>query len=334
VYRLEKIREQVNRHEGEPAQNLASAIDVPLLMEIHRTMDKRKAVGIDGISKEDYSEGIDTKLEDLISRMKREAYKPNASRRVYIDKPGTNKKRPLGISCYEDKLVEKAVAQLLGIVYEPKFKDFSFGFRPIKNCHQAISKIINETQYHKVNYVVEADIRSFFDTLDHEWLIKFLEKDIADQKFIGIIKRLLKAGVMEEGNYLDSEFGTPQGGCSSAILANVYLHYALDTWFDWLVHKGHFNGEAYLTRYCDDFVACFQYKEDAEKFYSTLGKRLGKFGLSVDIENSLFHLLFCLQIFTELRKKLIFPLAIMCHYFCNMLPAIDVQRITMKPYAT
>ena len=192
----------------------------------------------------------------------------------------------LTVSCYEDKLVETAVAQLLGIVYEPIFKDFSYGFRPERNCHQAIMKLTDEIQHHKVNYVVEADIRAFFDTLNHENLILFLEHDIADRKFIGIIERLLRAGVMEEGKFLDSEAGTPQGGCASAILANVYLHYVLDLWFDTAVQKGKFRGEAYLTRYADDFVACFQHKDDAEKFYSSLGKRLAKFGLEVAPEKT------------------------------------------------
>ena len=283
---LWRIREQLSRHEGERAQNLASAITVDALLEIHEEMDGKKAVGIDGVSKWDYSEGVDEKLEDLVSSMKSEAYKPHASRREYIDKPGSNKKRPLGISCYEDKLVETAVAQLLEVVYEPKFMEFSFGFRPGRNCHQAIRKIREEIQYHKVNYVVEADIRAFFDTLNHDKLIQFLEHDIADRKFIGIIKKLLKAGVMEDGKYLDSEAGTPQGGCASAILANVYLHYVLDLWFDVAARKGSFRGEAYLTRYADDFVACFQYKDDAEKFYRALGARLAKFGLELAPEKT------------------------------------------------
>ena len=271
AYDLWRIREQVNRHAGERAQNLASAITVETLQEIHEDMDGKKAVGIDGVSKGDYSEGVEEKLEDLVGRMKREAYKPQASRRVYIDKPGSSKKRPLGISCYEDKLVETAVAQLLEIVYEPIFMDFSYGFRPGRNCHQAIREIIDGIQNHKVSYVVEADIKSFFDTLNHDKLEMFLEHDIADRKFIGIIKRLLKAGVMEEGEYLDNEAGTPQGGCASAVLANIYLHYTLDLWFDTAVRKGLFRGEAYLTRYADDFVACFQHKDDAEKFYRSLG---------------------------------------------------------------
>jgi group II intron reverse transcriptase/maturase len=286
AYELERIIEQVNRHLGERVQNLASGITVEMLMGIHEYMDGKKAIGIDGVSKSDYSEGITEKLEALVYRMKREAYKPNASRRVYIDKPGSNKKRPLGISCYEDKLLESAVATLLNLVYEPRFLDQSFGFRPGRNCHQAVKKIINEVQNHKVSYVVEADIKSFFDTLNHDKLILFLENDIADRKFIGIIKKLLKAGVMEEGKHQESEAGTPQGGCASAILANVYLHYVLDNWFEAAVRKELFKGEAYLTRYADDFVACFQYRDDAEKFYRSLGARLAKFDLEVAPEKT------------------------------------------------
>jgi group II intron reverse transcriptase/maturase len=286
VYELERIREQVDRHRGERAQNLASGITVELLMEIHEEMDGNKAPGIDGVTKKDYSDGMADKLEDVVSRMKREAYKPNASRRVYIDKPGSDKKRPLGISCYEDKLVERAVALLLNIVYEPIFKDFSYGFRPERNCHQAIKEIIKEVQNYKIGYVVEADIRSFFDTLNHDKLIQFLEHDIADRKFIGIIERQLKAGIMEEGKFLVREVGTPQGGCASAIMANVYLHYVLDVWFDTAVQKGRFRGEAYLTRYADDYVACFQYKDDAEKFYRSLGLRLEKFDLAIAPEKT------------------------------------------------
>lgn len=278
--------EQSNRHVGERVQNLASGITVDWLLGIHEYMDGRKAVGIDGVSKKEYSEGITEKLEDLVNRMKREAYKPNVSRRVYIDKPGSNKRRPLGISCYEDKLVESAVARLLNLVYEPRFLDISFGFRNARNCHQAIKKVLNEVQSRKVSYVVEADIKSFFDTLNHDWLIKFLEHDIADRKFIGIIQKLLKAGVMDDGKYLESEAGTPQGGCASAVLANVYLHYVLDLWFDSAVRKELFKGEAYLTRYCDDFVACFQYKDDAEKFYRSLGLRLAKFDLEIAPEKT------------------------------------------------
>jgi len=286
AYEFERIREQISRHKGERVQNLASVITTELLMEIHEKMDGKKAPGIDGIRRSDYADGIEDKLEGLVARMKREAYKPQASRRTYIDKPGSSAKRPLGISCYEDKLVEKAVAMILEKVYEPIFKDFSHGFRPGRNCHQAIKEVIDNIQKRKVNYVVEADIQAFFDTLNHDKLLLFLEHDIADKKFIEIIRKLLKAGIMEDGKFLDNEAGTPQGGCASAILANIYLHYTLDLWFDTAVAKEGLRGEAYLTRYADDFVACFQYKGDAEKFYHGLGTRLAKFNLAIAPEKT------------------------------------------------
>ena len=286
IEELRRIGWLVRRHTGQKAQNLASNINKETLYAIHTRTDGKKAPGIDGVRKEDYSADVMDKLDDLVNRLKHESYKPNDSRRVYIDKPGSNKKRPLGISCYEDKLVEKNVALLLEIVYEPIFKDFSYGFRLGRNCHQAIIKVLEESKRHKVNYVVEADIRSFFDTLSHDWLIKFLEHDIADKKFIDIIRKQLKAGIMEDGKHWDKEQGTPQGGCASAILANVYLHYVLDNWFEWEVRQGKYRGEAYLTRYADDFVACFQYKDDAERFYSQLGERMEKFGLALAEEKT------------------------------------------------
>jgi len=217
--------------------------------------------------------------------MKNGSYRPNPSRRKYIDKPGSTKKRPLGISCYEDKLVEKAVAHILEIAYEPRYLNCSYGFRPGRNCHQAIREVIEMVQYRKINYVVEADIRSFFDMLNHEWLIKFLEHDIADRKFIEIIRKLLKAGIMEDGKFLVKEEGSPQGGGASAALANVYLHYVLDMWFEKAVRK-QYHGEAYLIRYADDFVCCFQYKDDAERFYAALSERMAMFGLELAQEKT------------------------------------------------
>jgi group II intron reverse transcriptase/maturase len=287
VEQLRRICEEVRKRTGkERAQNLASGINAETLLAIHREADGNKAPGIDKVTKAEYSVGVEDRLQNLVRRMKTGAYKPQASRRVYIDKPGSGKKRPLGISCYEDKLVEKAVAQLLEIVYEPIFLDCSYGFRPGRDCHQAVKKLVGEIQYKKVSYVVEADIRSFFDTLGHDWLIRFLEHDIADKKFIEVIWKLLGAGVLEDGKFLESEMGAPQGGAASAILANVYLHYALDLWFAHQVKNGAYRGEAYLTRYADDFVCCFQHREDAERFYSGLEERMAKFGLALAPEKT------------------------------------------------
>ena len=193
--------------------------------------------------------------------------------------------RPLGISCYEDKLVENVVAQILEQIYEPKFYNESFGFRPNRSCHQAVREVIEMVQYRKTNYVVEADIRGFFDNVDHEWLIKMLEHDIADRKFIEIIRKFLKAGIMENGKYLDSERGTPQGNGASPVLANIYLHYVLDNWFDVII-KRQCRGECYLIRYADDFVCCFQNQYEAEVFRQRLEERFRTYGLELAEEKT------------------------------------------------
>ena len=266
-------------------QNLASYINKNTLIASHQEMDGKKAKGIDGVAKEDYSIHLEANVEHLVKRMISGSYKPEPIRRVYIPKDGSNKMRPLGISCYGDKVVENVIAQILTEVYEPKFYNDSFGFRPNRNCHQAVREVIEMVQYRKVNYIVEADIKSFFDNVDHEWLIKFLEHDIADKKFIEIIEKFLKAGIMEDGKYLDSERGTPQGNGASPVLANIYLHYVLDNWFN-VVVKRQCQGQAYLIRYCDDFVCCFQNKWEAEAFYGRLIERFKRFGLEVALDKT------------------------------------------------
>ncbi len=269
---------------GLRVENLACLINVGNLRKIHKRMDGKKAMGVDGINKETYGENLDANLQMLISRMKSGGYYPKPSRRVYIDKPGSNKKRPLGISCYEDKLVENAVAEILTEVYEPKFLDCSYGFRPGRSCHHAIRKVISHAQG-LANYVVEADIRSFFDTLDHDWLMKMLEHDIADRRMLEIIRRFLKAGIMENGVWSESEQGSPQGNGVSPILANVYLHYVLDLWFEKKV-KPNCIGQAHLVRYADDFVCTFKSWYDAAMFYKALPIRLAKFGLELAKEKT------------------------------------------------
>lgn len=276
--------EKANRTDRK-VQNLASYIDEELLKSIHRRMEKNKASGVDKMTKEEYEVNLDDNLKKLVARMKNGSYRPNPTRRVYIPKDGSRKMRPLGISCYEDKLVENVVAQILMMVYEPKFYPCSFGFRPGRNCHMAVREIIEMVQYRKTNYVVEADIRSYFDTIPHDWLMKMLEHDIADRRFLEIIRRFLKAGVMENGKYLDSESGSPQGNGASPVLANVYLHYVLDNWFDVIVQR-QCRGQCYLIRYADDFVCCFQNKWEAETFRRKLEERLAKYGLSLAEEKT------------------------------------------------
>jgi len=276
--------EKANRTDRK-VQNLASYIDEELLKSIHRRMKKNKASGVDKMTKEEYEVNLDDNLKKLVARMKNGSYRPNPTRRVYIPKDGSRKMRPLGISCYEDKLVENAVAQILTMVYEPKFYPCSFGFRPGRNCHMAVREIIEMVQYRKTNYVVEADIRSYFDTIPHDWLMKMLEHDIADRRFLEIIRRFLKAGVMENGKYLDSESGSPQGNGASPVLANVYLHYVLDNWFDVIVQR-QCRGQCYLIRYADDFVCCFQNKWEAEIFRQRLEERFAKYGLTLAEEKT------------------------------------------------
>lgn len=202
-------------------QNVACLIEEQNLKRIHNQMDGKKATGIDHITKEEYGRNLNQNIDILVKNMRNQRYKPQPTKRVYIDKVGSDKKRPLGISCYEDKLVETRVAEILNAVYEPKFYDVSFGFRPNKNCHQAIKQLRKCIQKGKTNYIVEADIRSFFDNMKHEWIIKFLEHDLADKRFIDIVRNMLEAGVMEEMQYHTKEFGSPQGNAASPIIANV-----------------------------------------------------------------------------------------------------------------
>ena len=275
---------KANRTDGK-VQNLAAHIDKEMLRAIHRKMKPGKASGIDEVTKEMYEANLDTNLDNLLDRMKRGVYRHNPSRRAYIPKGGSDKMRPLGISCYEDKLVENAIAQILIPIYEQKFIATSYGFRLNRSCHMAVREVIEMVQYRKTNYVVEADIRSFFDNVDHEWLMKMLAHDIADKRFLEVIYRFLKAGVMENGKYLDSEKGTPQGNGASPVLANVYLHYVLDLWFEKIV-KCRMRGQCYLIRYADDFICCFQCKDEAEMFLRALRKRFAKYGLELAEEKT------------------------------------------------
>lgn len=261
-------------------QTIVHHINVENLKEKHKKATARKAAGVDGVTKTIYGENLEGNLTNLMERMKRQAYIPQDVKRVYIPKEGSNEKRGLGIPAYEDKLVQSIMADVLTAIYEGNFLDISYGFRPNRSCHDAIKKLGNIIEKKKVNYVVDADIKGFFDNVDHEWMMKFLEHDIEDKNFLRLVKRFLKAGIMEEGKHIRSDVGTPQGGVISPILANVYLHYVLDLWFEKIVKK-RCKGEAYIIRYADDFVCCFQYLEEAELFYLSLGKRLKEFGLMI-----------------------------------------------------
>lgn len=253
-------------------------------MSEHRKQNRRKATGVDGISKDQYDENAVANIGELVRRMRKFEYKPKPVKRVYIPK-ANGKLRPLGLPSYEDKLVQGVMAGVLNEVYEERFLDCSYGFREKRSAHDVV-KYINQTiMRKKVNYVLEADIKGFFDNVDLDWLIRFMEHDIDDKNFLRYIKRFLKSGVMERTELKESDRGTLQGGLISPVLANVYLHYVLDLWFDKGV-KPKLKGEAYYVRYADDFLILFQYENEAQQVMQALKPRLGKFSLEVAEEKT------------------------------------------------
>lgn len=281
--KFEEIAIQARNHKR--VQTIMNYVNKENLIAEHKLQEKGKAVGIDGINKQQYEENLSENIDKLLVSMKQFSYKPKSVRRTYIPKPGSDKLRPLGIPCYEDKLVQGVMRKVLDRIYETKFYEFSYGFRENKNCHQAIHEINQIIMTKKINYVVDADIKGFFDNVDHSWLIKFLENDIQDKNFIRYVVRFLKAGVMENMQSYESDKGTPQGGLISPVLANVYLHYALDMWFEKEV-KVKSQGEAHIVRYADDFVCFFQYEDEANRFYEILKERLAKFKLQLAEDKS------------------------------------------------
>ena len=248
-------------------------------------LNKDAASGVDGVTAAAYQEHLEANIQNLAERLKAKRYRAKLVRRCYIPKEN-GKERPLGIPALEDKLVQLACARILAAIYEADFLECSYGYRLRRSAREAISELTFNLQYGKYGYLVEADVRGFFDHMDHEWLLKMLELRIDDRAFLKLIRKWLKAGILEtDGEVLHPETGTPQGGIVSPVLANVYLHYALDLWFERVV-KAHCRGEALMVRYADDFVCAFRYREDAERFYRSLPKRLQKFGLEVAPEKT------------------------------------------------
>ena len=265
-------------------ENLIHLVNKERLKEQHRKQQKKKASGVDKVTKEKYDKNLDENIDNLIERMKKFSYKPLPVRRTYIPK-ANGKLRPLGIPAYEDKLVQGIMADILNEIYECKFLDNSYGFRPNRSCHQAIKEINQRIMINKVNYILDCDIKGFFDNVDHKWLMKFLEHDIKDKTILRYINRFLISGYMEDMKYYETDKGTPQGGLISPILANVYLHYVLDLFFEKYI-KPRLKGEAYLVRYADDFLIMFQYEEEAKQVYKILITRLAKFGLEMEQEKT------------------------------------------------
>lgn len=264
--------------------SLAHLLTVDFLKESFRELKRDRASGVDGVTVEEYEVNLEENLKDLVQRLKAKRYRPQPVRRVYIPKPKGGK-RPLGVPATEDKIVQMGLKKILEAIYEVDFLDVSFGFRPERNCHQALDVLDKAVMCKPVNYIVDMDIEKFFDTVDHKRLIELLGKRIADPNVVRLIARFLKAGVMEEGRYYRTDKGTPQGGILSPILSNIYLHYCLDLWFEKIVKKQTV-GFCQLTRYADDFVVCFQKVAGARAFGRNLRERLNKFGLKVSEEKS------------------------------------------------
>ena len=259
--------------------------DVDNLRVCYDNLEAKKATGVDGVTKEEYGENLEDNLQDLSERLKRMGYHPTPSRRSYIPKPGSEKGRPLGISCFEDKIVESAIKRTLEPIFEAVFENSSYGYRPGRSQHQCLDALGRTIQQRPISYVVEADIRGFFDAVNHEWMIKFLRHRIGDERVIRLIIRMLKSGIMEDGLVRASELGTPQGSILSPLLSNIYLHYVLDLWFSRKVIRQN-RGEAYYFRFADDYLACFQYKDDAEEFQRRMAERLQGFGLQLAKEKT------------------------------------------------
>lgn len=276
-HELKEIRYQSAKYDKLTC--LINRVNEETLKQAHQKQRTGKAVGVDGETKESYGINLDENIRDLVNRMKTFKYIPQPVRRTYIPKPN-GKMRPLGIPAYEDRLVQSVMAELLNDIYEERFLDCSYGFRPNRSAHDVVRFINRAVMFRKVNYVLEADIKGFFDNLDQTWLMKFLEHDIADKNFLRYVSRFLKAGIMEGTERKESDRGTPQGGQISPVLANVYLHYVLDQWYDILVRRV-CRGEVYYIRYADDFLFLFQYENEAKAVMQELRKRLEKFGLEL-----------------------------------------------------
>ena len=279
--KLLRIAAKAAKESGLKFVNLYYLMNEELLTDCYRRLRKKAAAGIDEVTKEEYGGNLADNLKELMGGLHRMSYRPQAVRRKYVPKAGSDKRRPLGIPCLEDKLVGMALARIMEAIYEQNFIEGSYGFRPGRSCHDALAALSQTVEGGNTNYIVEADIKKFFDSVDHDWTMKMLSHRIGDERVLRMVKRFLKAGITEDGEWRESEEGTPQGASLSPILANIYLHYALDLWFE-KVYRKKCKGKATLIRYADDFVVCFQNREDAMGFKAELEQRLARFALEIE----------------------------------------------------
>jgi RNA-directed DNA polymerase len=281
---LERIRKVAKERRQERFISLFHHVSIDLLEEVFYELKENAAAGVDGLTWKAYEADLDEKLDDLHARLHRGAYRALPSRRVYIPKPDGGQ-RPLAVAALEDKIVQRATAAVLNAIYEEEFLGFSYGFRPGRGAHNAMDALVTGITRTKVNFVLDADIRSFFDTVSQDWLIRFVEHRIGDRRIIRLIQKWLKAGVLENGIVNISDKGTGQGAVISPLLANIYLHYGLDLWAErWRRREA--SGEMIIVRYADDFIVGFQHESDARRFLDAMRERLGKFALSLHPEKT------------------------------------------------
>ena len=282
---LERVRQAASKDKETRFTALLHHIyNLETLRMAYFSLKKEAAPGVDGETWRHYGEALEHNLQDLSHRLKRGAYRAKPVRRAYIDK-NDGRKRPLGVPVLEDKIVQRATVEVLNAIYETDFLGFSYGFRPGRSQHQALDALYTGLLTKKVNWVLDLDIRGFFDALSHEWLVKFIEHRIADQRVVRLIQKWLNAGVMEDGKRTRTEEGTPQGGSASPLLANVYLHYVFDLWVQvWRQKRAH--GDVIVVRFADDIVVGFHSKADADQFRAELTERMQKFHLELHPEKT------------------------------------------------
>src|SRR3974390_1133069 len=273
------VRQAASVRKQERFTALLHHVTLNLLRDSFFALKRQASPGVDGVTWQEYEAGLEGRLSDLRSRVHRGAYRAQPSRRVYIPK-ADGRQRPLGIAALEDKIVQQAVVTILNQIYEVDFKGFSYGFRPGRNPHQALDALTVGIQRKRVNWILDADIRGFFDNMSHEWTMKFVEHRIADHRILRLIQKWLKAGVSEDGQWSESKGGTPQGAVVSPLLANVYLHYAFDLWIEAWRQKVA-SGDVIVVRYADDLVVGFENRMEAEQFLEAFRERLAKFGLEL-----------------------------------------------------
>jgi RNA-directed DNA polymerase len=282
---LQRIATKAGNDKRFKFTSLFHLMNKELLLECFTQLNGHAASGIDNITKSGYAINLNANLENLIKRLHNMAYQPQSVLRVHIPKAGSSKLRPLGIPVLEDKLVQAGLVKILQAIYEQDFINDSYGFRPKRSCHDALRALSQTVETQPIHYMVEADIKGFFDNVDQEQLINFMRHRVADPRILRYIKRFLKAGIQEDGQHKASERGTPQGGVISPLLANIYLHYTLDLWFEKRI-KRNSHGYARLIRYADDYVVCFQHADDAKQFMQEMETRLNQFHLEVAPEKT------------------------------------------------